>query len=147
MTHCPVGALAPKETHRPTEEVKTTCPYCGVGCQMYLGTKDERVIKVTGDRENEVNHGRLCIKGRFGIVEYVHHPERLTEPLVKQNGEWQETNWDEALDLVAKKLSNYKSDEVAVVSSAKCTNEDNYVMQKFARAVLGTQNIDHCARL
>jgi len=147
MAHCPVGALSPKETHRPTREVKTTCSYCGVGCQMYLGIKDEKVISVQGDRENNVNHGRLCIKGRFGIAEYITHPERLTNPLVRQNGEFTETTWDEVLDEVATKLSRYKPDEVAVISSAKCTNEDNYVMQKFARAVLGTNNVDHCARL
>ena len=147
MAHCPVGALIPKETHRPTEEVKTTCPYCGVGCQMYLGTKDGEIIRVSGERGNEVNRGRLCVKGRFGVAEYVRHPERLTNPLVRENGEFHETTWDAALDEVAVRLSGYQPDEVAVISSAKCTNEENYVVQKFARAVLGTHNVDHCARL
>ena len=147
MAHCPVGALIPKETHRPTEEVKTTCPYCGVGCQMYLGIKDKQVIRVSGERENDVNHGRLCVKGRFGVTEYITHPERLSNPLVKKNGEFAEVTWDEALDEVATRLGHYKPDEVAVISSAKCTNEENYVTQKFARAVLGTNSIDHCARL
>ena len=147
MVHCPVGALIPKEIHQPTREVKTTCPYCGVGCQMYLGIKDEKVINVRGDRDNNVNRGRLCVKGRFGIAEYIHHPERLTSPMVKRNGNFEEASWDKTSDLIARKLSNYKSDEVAVISSAKCTNEENYILQKFARAVLGTNNVDHCARL
>jgi formate dehydrogenase major subunit/formate dehydrogenase alpha subunit len=147
MVRCPVGALIPKETRQPEQEVKTTCPYCGVGCQMYLGIRDEQVIRVSGDRDNEVNVGRLCVKGRFGIAEFIHHPERLTRPLVRQNREFTETTWDKALDEVATKLGRYQPDEVAIISSAKCTNEENYVIQKLGRAVLGTHNIDHCARL
>ncbi len=147
VAHCPVGALIPKETHQPTHEVKTTCPYCGVGCQMNLGIKDEQVIRISGDRDNEVNRGRLCVKGRFGVVEFVRHPERLTNPMVRRNGKLSQITWDEALDEVAAKFSRYHPDEIAVMSSAKCTNEENYVMQKLARAVLGTQNVDHCARL
>ena len=147
MVRCPVGALTPKEVHRPTQEVQTTCPYCGVGCQMYLGVKDDQVISVRGDEEGAANKGRLCVKGRFGITEFVHHPERLTTPLIKRNGHFEEASWEEALAMVASKLGNYSKDEVAVISSAKSTNEDNYVMQKFTRAVLGTNSIDHCARL
>jgi len=147
MAHCPVGALTPKQTRQPTREVKTTCPYCGVGCQLYLGVRHGEVITVRGCRDGAVNKGRLCVKGRFGIAEFVHHPERLTTPLVRQEGKLTQTTWDEALDLVANKLANYKGDEVAVISSAKCTNEENYLIQKFARAVLGTNNLDHCARL
>jgi len=144
---CPTGALIPKETRQPTREVLTICPYCGVGCQMYLGIRDERVISIRGEREGTPNKGWLCVKGRYGIAEFVDHPERLTTPLVRRNGELTEATWDEALDLIASKLANYKSDEVAVVSSAKSTNEDNYVIQKLTRVVLGTNNIDHCARL
>ncbi|MBA7644182.1 putative formate dehydrogenase [subsurface metagenome] len=147
VVRCPVAALIPKETRQPTREVKTTCPYCGVGCQMYLGIKDEQVISVRGDRDNEVNLGRLCVKGRYGATEFVHHPERLTSPLIRRNGEFTETTWDEALDEVAARLGHYQPDEVAIISSAKCTNEENYVLQKLGRAVLGTHNIDHCARL
>jgi len=147
VAHCPVGALIPKETHQPTQEVKTTCPYCGVGCQMSLGIKDEQVIRIRGDRDNDVNRGRLCVKGRFGVVEFVRHKERLTNPLLRQNGKFSQVTWDEALDEVATRLGHYQPDEVAVISSAKCTNEENYVIQKLTRAVLGTQNIDHCARL
>lgn len=147
VVHCPVGALAPKEARQPMREVKTTCPYCGVGCQMYLGLRGEQIIKVSGDRDNDVNRGRLCVKGRYGIAEYVHHPERLTTPLIRRNGNLTEATWDEALDLIAEKLGSYHSDQLGVISSAKCTNEENYVAQKFARAVLGTNNVDHCARL
>lgn len=147
MVRCPVAALMPKDNQWPTREVKTTCPYCGVGCQMYLGLKDEQVVKVRGDRDNEVNGGRLCVKGRFGIVEFINHEERLTEPLIRRDGVFQEASWDEALDEVASRLGRYRPDEVAIISSAKCTNEENYVMQKLGRAALGTHSIDHCARL
>ncbi len=147
VVRCPVGALIPKDARQPTREIETTCPYCGVGCVIYLGIRSGLVISVRGKRDGTVNKGRLCVKGRFGIAEFVHHPERLTTPLVRRNGNFEEATWEEALDLVAGKLANYKEGEVAVVSSAKCTNEDNYIIQKFARAVLGTNNIDHCARL
>ncbi len=147
VVHCPVGALTPKDARQPTREVETTCPYCGVGCGIYLGIRNDRVISVRGRRGDTVNNGSLCVKGRFGITEFIHHPERLTTPLIRRDGELTEATWDEALELVASKLANYRKDEVAVISSAKCTNEDNYVAQKFARAVLGTNNIDHCARL
>ena len=147
MVRCPVGALTPKDTYRAEEEVATICPYCGVGCQMYLGIADGQVVGVRGAEEGPANKGLLCVKGRFGITEFVHHPDRLTTPLIKRNGHFEEASWEEALALVADKMKNYKADELAVISSAKCTNEDNYVMQKFARAILGTNNIDHCARL
>ncbi len=146
VVHCPVGALMPKVTERPTREVATTCTYCGVGCGMYLGVRDGKVISVRGKREGTVNNGFLCAKGRFGF-DFIHHPDRLKTPLIKKNGKFVEAGWDEALELVASKLGGYKPDELAVVSSAKCTNEDNYVAQKFARAVLKTNNVDHCARL
>ena len=128
-------------------QVLTTCPYCGVGCQLELQITKDMITEVLPQQENEVNRGQACVKGRFGIQEFVHHPERLTTPLIKRNGKFEEATWDEALDIVATKLANYNKDEVAVISSAKCTNEDNYVAQKFGRAVLGTNNIDHCARL
>jgi predicted molibdopterin-dependent oxidoreductase YjgC len=147
MVRCPVGALTPKETSHPEREVKTICPYCGVGCQMYLGVKDEKVVSVRGDEEGPANQGRLCVKGRFGIAEFVNHKDRLTTPLVRKNGRLEETSWEEALNTIASRLGRYHGDEVAVISSAKSTNEDNYVMQKLARAVLGTNSVDHCARL
>jgi formate dehydrogenase alpha subunit len=146
VVHCPVGALMPQVTERPTEEVATTCTYCGVGCGMYLGVRDGKVMSVRGKREGTVNNGFLCVKGRFGF-DFIHHEDRLKYPLIKKNGKFVEASWDEALELVATKLGGYKPDELAVISSAKCTNEDNYVAQKFARVVLKTNNVDHCARL
>jgi predicted molibdopterin-dependent oxidoreductase YjgC len=147
MARCPTGALAPKSFRRPEEEVETICPYCGVGCGMYLGICHGQIVSVRGSRENPASRGRLCVKGRFGIAEFVHHPERLTGPLVKRDGKLVESSWDEALDEVTTGLRRYQPDEVAIISSAKCTNEENYLLQKLGRAVLGTHNIDHCARL
>ena len=147
---CPTGALTDLATRgigNPDRVVTTICPYCGVGCQLKLEVKDEKIVASRPDPDGPANHGQACVKGRYGIAEFVHHPDRLTVPLIRRNGELSKASWDEALELVAKKLGKYPSDQVAVIASAKCTNEDNYVMQKFARAVLGTNNIDHCARL
>jgi formate dehydrogenase alpha subunit len=147
---CPTGALADLATRglgQPDRVVTTICPYCGVGCQLKLEVKDETIIASKPDPDGAANHGQACVKGRFGIAEFVHHPERLTSPLIRKNGELKEASWDEALELVAKELKHYTPQEVGVITSAKCTNEENYVMQKFARAVLGTNNVDHCARL
>jgi predicted molibdopterin-dependent oxidoreductase YjgC len=125
----------------------TTCPYCGVGCQLELRLKEDKIIESVPQKENVLNKGQACVKGRFGIIEFVHHPDRLTTPLIKRNGSFEKATWDEALDLITSRLGSYHADELAVISSAKSTNEDNYVIQKFGRAVLGTNNIDHCARL
>jgi formate dehydrogenase alpha subunit len=147
---CPTNALADVGTRgiaRPDRVVSTICPYCGVGCQLKLEVKDEKVIASRPDPAGLANHGQACVKGRFGIAEFVHHPDRLTVPLIRKNGELKEASWEEALGLVAEGLKRYSPQEVAVIASAKCTNEENYVMQKFARAVLATNNIDHCARL
>lgn len=147
---CPVGALAErarKWSGEPDREVVTTCPYCGVGCQLKVELKDDKIIEILPHEENETNRGQVCVKGRFGIQEFVYHKDRLTTPLIKKDGQFVEASWDEALDLIASRLGKYTKDEIAVIASAKCTNEDNYVAQKFGRAVLGTNNIDHCARL
>lgn len=146
VASCPVGALVPKLDLPPAHEVKTICPYCGVGCGIYLGVRGNRVVSVRGDIDNPVNKGNLCVKGRFGY-DFINHPERLTSPLIKKNGRFVEASWEEALNFIANKLANYKGDQFATISSAKCTNEENYVIQKFTRAVMGTNNIDHCARL
>lgn len=146
VTRCPTGALIPKNFRKPAREVKTVCPYCGCGCGIYLGIRGNTIVSVRGDSDSPVNKGRLCVKGRFGY-EFVNHPARLTTPLIKKNGKFVQATWEEALDLVASKLAGYKGDQFAVISSAKCTNEENYLIQKFARAVMGTNNIDHCARL
>jgi predicted molibdopterin-dependent oxidoreductase YjgC len=153
VAKCPTGALRSKislQVGLPTGETKTVCSYCGVGCGLILQTRDNRIIGVEGDHDNPVNWGRLCVKGAFGY-EYVHHPDRLTSPLIREAGELREATWDEALNLVVDKLAGVAEtdgpDAVAFLSSAKCTNEENYLLQKVSRAVIGTNNIDHCARL
>ncbi len=151
---CPVGALSEKQMigkGRPWEvtKVQTTCPFCGTGCNFDLNVKDGKVIGVTSNPEAPVNGRHLCVKGRFGI-DLVHSPNRITTPLIKKDGEFVEASWDEALDLVSTKLGEIKAqygpDTIGALSSARCTNEENFLMQKFMRAVIGTNNIDHCAR-
>ncbi len=146
---CPTGALVERSIYQagaPERVVTTICPYCGVGCQLKLEIKDTKILRVIPDPEGPTNRGQACVKGKFGM-DFVTDPSRLTEPLIRKRGKFVGATWNEALDLVSGKLRSYTADEVAVVSSARCTNEDNYVVQKFARAVLGTNNIDHCARL
>ena len=147
---CPTGALMERCNRwggLAERSVVTTCPYCGVGCQLDLEAKENKILRVTPVMDNSVNQGQACVKGRFGIAEFVHHPQRLTMPLVRKNGELAEANWDEAFDLVVEKLAGYRGDQFAFISSAKCTNEENYVAQKFTRTVMRTNNVDHCARL
>lgn len=152
---CPTGALTEtmmKGQGRSWEvkKVRTTCPYCGCGCNFDLNVKDNRVIGVTSNPLSPVNGRHLCVKGRFGY-DFIHSPERLTAPLIKENGEFKEVSWDAALKYVAGRLGEIRrrhgGDALAVLSSARCTNEENYLLNKFSRAVLGTNNIDHCARL
>jgi len=131
----------------PERSVTTTCPYCGVGCQLSLEVHGGKVSRSVPILENSVNQGQACVKGRFGIAEFVHHIDRLTTPLVRRNGQLVEVNWDDALKTVADKLDKYRGDQFAFVSSAKCTNEENYLAQKFTRMLMQTNNIDHCARL
>jgi formate dehydrogenase major subunit len=151
---CPVGALVEKKAipaFRPwqTKTVRTTCPYCGVGCQQLLHIKDDRIVKVTGVENAEPNQGRLCVKGRFGY-DFIYSPERLKTPLIRENGQFREASWDEALDLVAEKfkqiIAESGPDALAGVSCARSINEDSYQMQKLFRAAFKTNNIDHCAR-
>ena len=152
---CPVGALVEKDARyrvRPweTEKVRTTCTYCGVGCQMNLHVKDGRVVKVSGYPDVAPNHGSLCVKGRFGF-DFIASEERLTAPMIKENGQFREASWEEAVGLVAEKLNGIKkahgADSIGVLTSARVSNEENYIANKYARAVIGTNNIDHCARL
>lgn len=152
---CPVGALTEKKAKglgRPweTQKIRTTCPYCGVGCQQLLHVKDGKIIKVTAVEDAEPNQGRLCVKGRFAY-DFIYSEERLKTPLIREkNGEFREASWDEALDLVATKFKEIIKkdgpDAIAGVSCARSINEDSYQMQKLFRAVIGTNNIDHCAR-
>ncbi|MFH1823819.1 MAG: formate dehydrogenase subunit alpha [Candidatus Firestonebacteria bacterium] len=155
VSTCPVGALIEKDRVGQGREwdikrIPSICPYCGVGCQINLVVKDNKILWVEGRESEVVNCGWLCVKGKFGY-KFIDHPDRLKKPLIKVNGKFKEVSWEEAIELVAKKFNKiktkYGSDSFAILSSAKCTNEENYLMQKFARAVLGTNNIDHCARL
>ena len=152
---CPVGALTEKERRFKGREwqlrkISTICPYCGCGCNIVLHIKDNRIIKVTSRPEKSINQGWLCTKGKFGF-DFVHHPARLADPLVRKNGKFKKISWNKALDLVTDKFKKirekYGADSIAGLSSAKCTNEENYLFQKFMRAVIGTNNVDHCARL
>jgi formate dehydrogenase alpha subunit len=151
IDRCPTGALSARsEALPPSAEVKTTCPYCGCGCGLVLGVRGGRIVQVRGEKEHVVNRGSLCVKGRFGL-DFVGSPDRLTKPLIRRDGQLEEATWEEALSLVAERLSGIRAehgaDAVAGLSSAKCTNEENYLFQKLMRAAVGTNNVDHCARL
>ena len=152
---CPTGAIIDKLGRGKgriweTRKIHTTCAYCGVGCQIQLHVKDSEVIRVTGVENWGPNYGSLCVKGRFGY-HFINDPGRLKTPLIRKNDTFHEASWDEALDLVAANLKRIKQesgpDAIGVFSSARITNEENYLVQKFARAVIGTNNVDHCARL
>ncbi len=131
-------------------KVLTTCEFCGCGCNFYLGVEDNRVVAVYPSTSHPVSNGKLCIKGWVGH-EYIHNRERLRNPLIRQGDGFREASWAEAYKLIANRLQQVKkqhgSDSIVVLASAKCTNEENYVLQKFARAAIGTNNVDHCARL
>ncbi len=142
---CPVGALVPKENQKPSREVKTTCTYCGIGCGLYLGVRGEKIISARGDPEHPLSKGNLCVKGRYGF-NFVNHPDRLTKPLIKKDGHFEEVEWDEALEFAGGKLSKYRGNSFAAISSARCTNEENYLLQKFTRLAMGTNNVDNSAR-
>jgi len=155
VDNCSTGALNKKAqtipiNSEPVKEVRSTCPYCGAGCQIILRVKGDTVIEVVADPEQAPNYGALCVKGRFGH-EFIQHKERLTKPLIRKNGMLVETSWDEAYDYTAKKLFDLKAmygpDSIAGFSCARATNEENFLMQKFMRTSIGTNNIDHCARL
>ena len=132
--------------------VRTTCPYCGVGCQMNLRIRDDAIFRVEAPFDSAPNFGNLCVKGRFGL-DFATHPRRLKKPLLRDNRNepFREASWDEALDFIAGRLSRLVTENggdcVATYACAKATNEDNYVFQKYVRAVLQTNNVDHCARL
>jgi len=152
---CPVGALTEKARRKQGREwelavTSTICPYCGCGCTLDVHTKAGRVVKVTTHSRDTVNRGNLCVKGKFGIG-FLDRPERLTTPLIRRDGKLEPASWEEALDLVSRRLGGIKAahgpDALAGLSSAKCTNEENYVFQRFVRGAFGTNNVDHCARL
>ncbi|NVM24527.1 MAG: molybdopterin-dependent oxidoreductase, partial [Desulfobacterales bacterium] len=130
--------------------VLTTCPFCGCGCQFYLQILDGEISGVIPCKTDEVSEGKLCIKGR-NAHRFVQHKDRLKKPLIKQDGKLKETGWQKAFDIIGKRLGEIKRDfgpdSIGLLSSAKCTNEENFLFMKFARAAIGTNNIDHCARL
>ena len=166
VAYCPTGALSDRmsfglgRAHQ-VQKVATTCTYCGVGCQLDLNVKNGHIIGVTSNPDAPVNGMALCVKGRYGY-DFIHHPQRLKRPQVRKyllnniprpddRGEWAEVDWNTALEITSQKLryarDTYGSDSIGVLTSAKCLNEENYLMNKFARQVIGTNNIDHCARL
>ncbi len=151
---CPVGALTSKISRYrgrayEARQVKTICNYCGCGCTLEMHARKNEIVRVTSVEGNCVNEGHTCVKGKFGF-QYINHPERLKTPLIKRNGEFIEAAWDEALGRVAENFTRigkeYGSNTIGGLCSAKCTNEDNYLFQKFMRTVIGTNNVDHCAR-
>lgn len=168
VAYCPTGALSDKMSHGlgrkyHVKKVMTTCAYCGVGCQLELNIRDGKIIRVTSTPKAPVNGNHLCVKGRYAY-DYIQHPDRLTQPKVRryllEGGEksrhtsawdWVETDWETALSLAAQRLNSIRAehgpDKIGILSSAKCLNEENYLMNKFARQVIGTNNVDHCARL
>ncbi len=151
---CPTGALQEKEKlYRGTtmSSVETTCSFCGCGCPLTLKTKGNLVIRaLPSERASTYNYGSLCVRGSYGY-DYIHSKERLTFPLLKENGEFREASWDEALHMAARGLEKVKEDHgsesLAVYGSSKCTNEENYLLQRFARTVLDTNNIDNGSSL
>lgn len=155
---CPVGALTFKNAkgkgpYWELEKKKVICTYCGVGCSIDMYVKDNKWVYSMGTEENwekQTNKGMLCVKGRFGM-DFLNREDRLTTPLIKKNGKFVEASWDEALDLVSSKLSGikakYGSGSIGFFTSARASNEDNYAIMRLARGVIGTNNVDHCARL
>ena len=148
LASCPTGAIRvkadPPETAR---TVSTTCPYCGVGCGIQAKVDvNDNIIEILDDPDNQSSLGMLCVKGRFGFS-FVNHPDRIRKPLIRREGEFVEADWDEALDYVAERLSEYRGDSFGTLASAKATNEDGFLQQKFARLVMGSNHIDHCTRL
>ncbi len=169
--YCPTGALRDRSlleqdrTPRQASDrfVRTTCAYCGVGCQFDLNVRNDRIVAVTTSAADTLNGLSLCVKGRYGN-DFVHHPDRLTKPRVRQyllversgprpqdRGPWIDVDWSTAVEIASRKLSEIKresgADALGFLASAKCTSEENYLVQKLARQVVGTNNIDHCARL
>lgn len=150
---CPTGALMEKDrtyTGTTKDSVETTCPFCGCGCSIRLEVKNNRIVRVKPGKGNGVNKGMLCVRGSYGC-DFVHSPDRLTKPLVKRNGNFEPVPWEQALEEVATEFKRikdiYGADSLAVLGSSKCTNEENYLLQRLTRCVLGTNNIDNGSRL
>ncbi|MCO6477476.1 MAG: formate dehydrogenase subunit alpha [Phaeodactylibacter sp.] len=150
---CPTGALTDifqPAARRATETVRTVCTYCGVGCNLEVARRSGEILSISAPYDAEANHGHTCVKGRYAFRFY-NHPQRLRSPMIKREGKHVEVSWEEAYDYIAERLTaikeEYGPDAIAGISSSRCTNEENYLMQKFIRAVIGTNNIDGCARI
>jgi formate dehydrogenase major subunit len=150
---CPTGALEDQSVLRhgsPTKWTRTTCPYCGVGCEMNVGTRNGRIVQVKPLLDAPVSKGHLCVKGRYAF-DFMHAADRVKEPMIREGGEWRKVSWPEAVESVANRfhriLKETGPDSIGVLGSARGTNEENYLAQKFARVVLGTNNVDCCARV
>ncbi len=132
------------------KSVLTTCPICACGCGMWLEVLDGQIVQTLPSKTSPTNKGKLCIKG-WNVHEFIQHPDRLKTPLIRENGAFREASWDEALGHAAKELRRIRDahgpDSIGFLSSARCVNEENYILQKFARTAIGTNNVDHCARL
>ena len=132
------------------QTVRTTCTYCGTGCGVLLEVMDGEIVGTLPQKDHPINEGKLCIKG-WSAHEFIYADGRLTKPLIRKGDKLEEASWDEAIQYVAKRLLELKEkhgpDSLGCFSSAKCTNEENYLLQKIFRAVIGTNNVDHCARL
>ncbi len=150
---CPTSAISDvfqSKAILATENVRTVCTYCGVGCNLEVAKTNGTILSISAPYDAEVNQGHTCLKGRYAFRFY-NHPDRLRTPLIRRNGELQEATWEEAYDFIAERLTAIREqhgpDAIAGISSSRCTNEENYLMQKFIRAVIGTNNIDGCARV
>lgn len=150
---CPTSAISDvfqSKAISATETTRTVCTYCGVGCNLEVSTKNGDILSIQAPYDAEVNQGHTCLKGRYAFKFY-DHPERLRDPLIKRNGKFEKASWEETYDFIVSKLEKIKEehgpDAIAGISSSRCTNEENYLMQKFIRAVIGTNNIDGCARV
>ncbi|MEL4454597.1 formate dehydrogenase subunit alpha [Lutimonas vermicola] len=150
---CPTEALYDKFTTKtliPDETIRTTCTYCGVGCQLDVSVIDGEIRGIQAPETAEVNEGHTCLKGRFAF-QFYNHPDRLTDPLIKRDGKFEVVSWEDAYDFMAKKLTAvkeaYGADSIGCISSSRATNEENYLMQKMTRVALNTNNIDGCARV
>jgi formate dehydrogenase major subunit len=150
---CPSGALEDKSILQlgiAEKWTRTTCPYCGVGCEMMVGTRDNRIVQVKPALDAPVSKGHLCVKGRYAF-DFTQARDRITQPMIRRNGEWKKVPWPDAIAFTAENLKRilkaHGSGSVGMLGSARATNEDNYLAQKFARVVLGTNNVDCCARV
>lgn len=150
VVRCPTAALYPTNGNKPQRKVKSICPYCGTGCGIEIGVRGNKIVSIDGDVEAPANKGLLCVKGRYSF-EFNNADDRVTSPMIRKNGAWEACSWDDALHHIASEFTrisdSYGVDSIGVLGSARATNEDNYLTQKFTRVVLGTNNVDCCARV